>query len=147
MVLCNQGCHTHVFFKNGRPYNVLDEQPHKCPMLEMAKMWGGRYNTIPMSYIKDAIFDSYILLSTANASRNIDEILHAVKAATDKLQYVTSRMATKEKENIIWSEQLEDNKARLVADQKKRDEEKRREGQEYESQKTQTPRFTTADRL
>lgn len=125
MVLCNQGCGTHIFFKDKRPYNVLDKKKHECPILEIAKCWGGFYNTIPMGYIKDKIIIAYEESCKASESRNIDDILVALTTTVDFLQYVVGKMELKEEENIEWAGKLEDKKKKLVDDQKRRDEQKR----------------------
>ena len=141
VILCNQGCHTHIYIKNGRPYNVLDNKPHDCPMLKMAKLWGGRYNTIPMGYIKEAIFVVYSEISNANISRNIDDILKAFRLSNERLQYIIDRMETQEKQNTEWSNELDDYKDRLVADQHRREEEKQKRERDKHG------RFVTGDKL
>ena len=126
MVLCNQGCGTHVYFKDKRPYNVLDEEKHDCPMLYMAKLWGGRYNTIPMGLIQSAIYACRNTASEVNKNRNIDQILRALELIVDRLQSVTFKMEKQEKQNTEWSNELEGYKKKLVADQRRREEEKRK---------------------
>lgn len=126
--LCNQGCGTHLFFQkdeNGvtRPYNMYDKEKHVCPMMEMAKFWGGRYNTIPMAPIKKKIEESYYAASEANKYRNIDQILEAIQDIVDNLQLVVFRMEGQEAQNKIWSEELDKYKKKLVEDQQRREDE------------------------
>jgi hypothetical protein len=123
-MLCNQGCHTHIYLKNGAPYNVLDNEPHKCPMLEIAKLWGGRYNTIPMNIIKNRIKQVFDNSRFAANSRNIDDILKALRTTVDNLQYVMFKMEEQEEQNTVWSNNLDAYKKQLVKDQNRREEEK-----------------------
>lgn len=124
MVLCNQGCGTHVYFKDKRPYNVLDKKKHDCPMLHMAKLWGGRYNTIPMSPVKYRIDEAYDHSILAQRSRNIDVILNALQITLDNLEPVVKKMREQEAQNTEWSNELEAYKKKLVDDQKRREERK-----------------------
>lgn len=129
MTLCNQGCGTHVYFKivdgRKRPYNVLDKKKHDCPMLHMAKLWGGYYKTIPMGYIKEKIITAYEESRQAQDTRNIDDILRALTTTVDFLQYVVGKMELQEEQNTKWGDELESYKKKLVEDQRRRDEEKR----------------------
>jgi len=136
-VLCNQGCGTHVTFINGKPFNLDGKTPHSetCLSLKFGKFWGGKYNTIPMAYIKDSITESYEICSTANKSRNIDEILKALQTTVDRLQMAVFVMSQQEERNAKWNQELEDYKANLVKEQKDRKEQK------------EQPHFVRADEL
>lgn len=122
--LCNQGCGTHIFFQDRRPYNVSDKEKHVCPMMEMAKMYGGKWNTIPMYYIDAQIKSSYNACSKANQSRNIDEILKALSNTVDNLQRVVFEMERKEAENKEYADKLDDYKKKLVEAQERREKQK-----------------------
>jgi hypothetical protein len=135
-VLCNQGCGTHVQFINAKPFNLDGKTPHSetCLSLMFGKFWGGKYNTIPMAYIKDQLEQSYQQLSAANKSRNIDEILKAVQTAVDALHMISFVMAQQEERNAKWNEDFEEYKTNLVKEQKER-------------KAQQTPHFVRADEL
>lgn len=113
MTLCNQGCGTHLYFKivNGkkRPFNVLDNEKHDCPMLHMAKLWGGYYDTIPMGPIR----------------WRIAETLKVLTEMVNNLKFVIDKMDEQHTQNMEWKGQLEGYKKKLVDDQKKRGEQKR----------------------
>ena len=131
MVLCNQGCGTRIFFQidketgKNRPYNVHDKEKHVCPIMEMSKMYGGKWNTIPMHLIKKQILECYVAVNEANEFRKIDQIVDAVKTIYVNLEHVVSRMREQETQNIEWAGKLKDYQKKLVADQRRRDEEKR----------------------
>ena len=122
-VLCNQGCGTRLFFKDKRPYNMLDKEKHVCPMLEMAKFWGGYYNTIPMGKIFSTIAMAYEDCKAANESRNIDEILKALPMIVRRLADAIEVMGKQEDQNNEWAGKLESYKKKLVDDQRRREEE------------------------
>jgi hypothetical protein len=121
MTLCNQGCGTHVFFKEKRPYNVLDKKKHVCPMLEMAKLWGGYYDTIPMGIIQYWIVSAWDVSDSAYKSRNIDDILSALETTIKHLKNAIARMDEQHKKNTEWAGKLEGYKKKLVDDQDKRE--------------------------
>ena len=52
-MLCNQHCKTHIFIKNGMPYDQLTGERHDCIMTRIAKMFIAHYNMIRISQIKD----------------------------------------------------------------------------------------------
>ena len=137
-VLCNQGCGTRVQFINGKPYNLDGKTPHSetCLSLMFGKFWGGKYNTIPMAYIKDPITESYEICSAANKSRNINEILKALQTTVDNLHQVIFIMGQQEERNAKWNEDFEEYKTNLVKEQKERKE-----------QKDATVHFVRADEL
>lgn len=120
MTLCNQGCGTKIQFVGGRPCNFDKKKtPHSqtCMSLKFGKWWGGKYNTIPMGYVKEGIHQVYDLCSAANTSRNIDTILKALSVAVDNLQAVVSKMGEQEKKNFQFSEEFDRYKEVLVAAQ------------------------------
>jgi hypothetical protein len=127
--LCNQGCGTHLFFKvdpdtgKKRPYNVLDQEKHICPMMEMAKFYGGKWNTIPMNPIKKQILECYRAVNEANRFRNIDQIVEAVKTIYENLEFVITKMREQETQNTEWAVKLDAYKKKLVADQERRERE------------------------
>lgn len=134
-VLCNQGCGTKVQFINGRPYNLDGKTPHSdtCISLKFGKFWGGKYNTIPLGYIKEQIWQSYELSSAANKSRNVDEILRALQATVDNLQKTTFLIEQQEERNRKWDKEFEDYKANLIKEQKEREQEKQEKGHEWKT--------------
>lgn len=125
-------------FINGKPYNLDGKTPHSetCLSLKFGKFWGGKYNTIPMAYIKDPIIECYEICSKANKSRNIDEILKALQTTVDQLHQVTFIMGQQEERNAKWNEELEQYKANLVKEQKDR-----------KDKAAETPHFVKADEL
>lgn len=131
MVLCNQGCGTRIFFQidketgKNRPYNVHDKEKHVCPIMEMSKMYGGKWNTIPMNPIKLQIYRTHSISKMAFESRNIDRMLRALETTINNLKYVTGMMEEQEKKNTEWAGKLKDYQKKLVADQNRREKEKR----------------------
>lgn len=126
--LCNQGCGTRLYFavdenKKKRPYNVIDKQKHVCPMMEMAKFYGGKWNTIPMSLIKKQILECYRAVNEAHRFRNIDQIVDAVRTIYDNLEYVITSMREQETQNTEWAGKLDAYKKKLVEDQERREDE------------------------
>jgi hypothetical protein len=51
--LCNQHCKTHLYFKDGIPYEQLTGEKHDCIMTRIAKMFIGHYGMVRLEYIKD----------------------------------------------------------------------------------------------
>jgi len=137
-VLCNQGCGTHVTFINGKPYNLDGKTPHSetCLSLKFGKFWGGKYNTIPMYYIKDPITESYELCNHAQETRSIDDILLAIEKTVEHLGVVAIMMQQQEERNTKWNEEFEQYKANLVKEQKDR-----------KLHRVEPPYFTTADKM
>ena len=52
--LCNQHCKTHLYFKNGIPYDQATGFRHDCIMTRIAKMFIAHYNMIRISQVRDA---------------------------------------------------------------------------------------------
>ena len=52
--LCNQHCKTHIFLKDGIPYDQSDGERHDCIMTRIAKMFLAHYNMIRIKQIRDA---------------------------------------------------------------------------------------------
>jgi hypothetical protein len=143
MVLCNQGCGTHVVFVNGKPYNQDRKTPHSetCLSLRFGKFWGGKFNTIPMSYIINQINGAYHACSEANKTRNIDEILRVLHLTVDNLQFVIHAMDNQSERNAKWNEEFEEYKTNLVKDQRDRD----RKDKQYDD--SSHPHFVRGDEL
>lgn len=144
MTICNQGCGTHVYFRDGMPYNVCDDEPHKktCMSLKMGKWWGGQYNTIPMDSILSYIEYAFECADIACQTRTVDDMIKAVKETQERLGHVLTKMAEQEKKNKKWKEEFAEYKTNLVQEQTLREERKRTYGE-----KKQTSQFTTADKL
>ena len=53
--LCNQGCKTHLYFKDGIPYEQVSGLKHECPII--AKAWGliAKYNMVQIRTIEPFI--------------------------------------------------------------------------------------------
>ena len=49
---CNQGCHVHLYFKDGIPYEQVSGLKHECPII--AKAWGliAKYNMVQIRTIE-----------------------------------------------------------------------------------------------
>ena len=92
--------------------------------LKQGKWWGGYYNTIPLDPIKKHIEQSFDAANQATATRNVDDILDAVKTAFDNLGYVVQKIESQELRNKQWKEQFMEYKTRLVAEQTLREERK-----------------------
>ena len=52
--LCNQHCGTHIYIKNGIPYDQLTGEKHDCPMTRIGKMWTAHLGMIQMDRIESA---------------------------------------------------------------------------------------------
>lgn len=52
--LCNQHCKTHLYFKNGVPYDQATGKQHDCIMTRIAKMFIGHYRMIKIARIVDS---------------------------------------------------------------------------------------------
>lgn len=52
--LCNQHCKTHLYFKDGIPYEQLTGSKHDCIMTRIAKMFIGYYNMIRIERVREA---------------------------------------------------------------------------------------------
>jgi hypothetical protein len=147
MVLCNQGCGTHVHFKDGEPYNISDNEPHKrtCMSLKIGKWWGGYYNTIPMDMIRRQINEVYEHAILAIESKNVYDIIASVKITSDWLSYVKRKMDVQAERNAKWKDEFMAYKTNLVAEQTLREERKRNESSKKEENRSVG--FTTADKL
>jgi hypothetical protein len=53
-MLCNQHCKTHIFLKDGIPYDQTTGLKHDCIMTRIAKMFYAHYNMIPIPRVKEA---------------------------------------------------------------------------------------------
>ena len=92
-------------------------------MMEMAKFYGGKWNTIPMNPIKKQILECYRAVNEANRFRNIDQIVEAVKTIYENLEFVITKMREQETQNTEWAVKLDAYKKKLVADQERRERE------------------------
>lgn len=144
MPLCNQGCHTHVYFRDGRPYNVSDDEPHEktCQSLKIGKYWGGYYNTIPMDRIMERVQKAYDEACRADESKNVYDMVSSVKSTRQFLSSVLADMLRQKTKNEKWKEEFQKYKTSLVAQQTLREERKNRRMQ---GQPAKFPTFTTAD--
>lgn len=132
---------------NNRPYNLDRKTPHSetCLSLMFGKFWGGKYDTIPMGYIRETIIQSYRLCSNANQTRNIDEILWALQTTVDNLHRVTFQMEEQHEKNVEWNSDFEKYKTNLVKEQKEREQDKQK--QQQQQQEFEYPKTTWTDGL
>lgn len=127
IVKCNQGCGTHVYFKNGEPYNYSDNKPHKktCMSLKIGKWWGGKENTIPIRRIKDSISKCTKLVPPRKTHFSFKEMDEIVKTVQSEMEYLMRQIRDQEKWNAEQARDFEAYKKRLVAEQSLREERKR----------------------
>lgn len=124
--LCNQGCGTRIFFQidketgKNRPYNMHDKEKHICPIMEMAKMYGGKWNTIPLHLIRKQILECYRTTHEAQKFRNIDQWIDGIKNMAVLLQEIMDRIEEHEKKNREAAGKLDAYKKKLVKDQYRR---------------------------
>lgn len=131
-ILCNQGCKTHIYFKNGVPYNVSDNEPHEktCQSLKIGKYWGGYYNTIPIDRIKGELEEAFKITKQAYTSRKVDDVLASIKRTTFALEFVMRQIKDQEQWNAKQKAEFAEYKTRLVQEQTLRDERKKSKAKE-----------------
>lgn len=137
MPLCNQGCKTKVYFRDGRPYNVADDEPHEktCMSLKMGKWWGGYFDTIPMKQIRSFIQNAYDLAVKADESKNVYDMIDCAKEARTYLASVINNMQTQASRNEKWAQEFAEYKTNLVQQQALREERKRTRTQHQQQSK------------
>lgn len=86
----------------------------------MAKMYGGKWNTIPMTPIQTQIHRAYTVSEMALQSRNIDRVLKALETTINNLKYVIGMMEEQTKKNTEAAGKLDAYKKKLVEDQYRR---------------------------
>lgn len=124
MTLCNQGCGTRIRFRDGKPVNESDtEVLHSttCMSLKMGKWMGGMFNTIPMGRIQNDVERAHIYIRDADTSRNVDEILIALKTARAMLLDVIGEMEKQRVWNEGQLEEFDEYKTKLVQEQARRE--------------------------
>lgn len=152
MVLCNQGCHTHVYFVNegGRwvPYNMADNEPHEktCWMLKVGKMWGGYFDTIPIPWIKAALQNVYRSAIKGN-KMTVDELNSLLNTIQSEMEYVMRRIEQQEKWNANQRKLMAEYKTNLVAQQTLREERKRTRLQQYDKRHQQKHATQASSRI
>lgn len=52
--ICNQGCRTHIYIKDGIPHDQSTGKYHECPVITIALMIEGYYDMIRISSIENA---------------------------------------------------------------------------------------------
>jgi hypothetical protein len=143
MILCNQGCSTHVIFINGKPYNQDGKTPHSetCLSLKFGKWWGGKENTIPMRYIEEEIESIFQESQHAVETRNIDDILRAIYHTVDQIHTIKKTLNRQAERNHKWNQEFDEYKTNLVKEQRERAEEQK------QTITNGTPEFITGDKL
>lgn len=53
--VCNQTCGTHLYFKNGIPYEQETGEQHDCRITRIVKMFKAHFNEIPIYKIRDIL--------------------------------------------------------------------------------------------
>lgn len=126
MALCNQGCKTHVYWHEGKVYNVSDNEPHDetCMSLKIGKWWGGYYNTISIDRIKDSLVTCQEMAKDGDRM-TIKQLVTLVNALQSELEYVMRQIRDQERWNEVQKKEFAEYKTNLVAEQTLREERKR----------------------
>jgi hypothetical protein len=88
-MICNQGCHTHLYFKDGIPYEQLTGGRHQCPIIE--KAWGlvSTYNMIGIDGLRSNIANIESFLVHFHGSIN------DIKSKLDHFESLNKQRAAK----------------------------------------------------
>ena len=126
MLLCNQGCGTRVYIKDGKVYNVSDNELHKnsCMSLKIGKWWAGQEDTIPIRRIKAEIEECY-RLAIRGDRLTLEEMLDLIHTIQSNMEYVMRQLNDQEKWNALQKAEFAVYKTNLVAAQTLRRERKK----------------------